>query len=54
MWVTYQRSAASGYHAEFHEVYHQKRTIPLNCLTSTSEIFVYNADFHEGQGTVEE
>jgi hypothetical protein len=49
MWATCPRSASSGYHAEFHEVY-QKGT-NLRC---SSDIFVYHADFHEGHGAVGE
>jgi hypothetical protein len=47
MWATCQRSASSGYHAEFHEGCHQKQTTSL-------DISVHPADFHEGHGTVEE
>jgi hypothetical protein len=54
MWATCLRSASSGYHAEFHERYHQKHTNPLNCMTSSSDISGYHADFHEGHGTVGE
>jgi hypothetical protein len=52
MCATCQRSASSGYHAEFHEVCYQKHTNPLNCATSCSDISGYLADLHEGQGTV--
>jgi hypothetical protein len=47
MWATCPRSASSGYHAGFHEGCYQKQT-------SSSDISVYNADFHEGNGTVGE
>jgi hypothetical protein len=47
MWATCPRSASSGYHAEFHEDFYQKRT-------SSSDISVYHADFHEGHVTVGE
>jgi hypothetical protein len=54
MWALYPLSASSGYHAEFHEVCYQKHTNPLNCRTRSSDISGYQADFHEGNGTVEE
>jgi hypothetical protein len=54
MWAICPRSASSGYQAEFHEVYHQEHTNQLNCRTSSSDISVYHADFHEGRGTVGE
>jgi hypothetical protein len=54
MWQTCPRSASSGYHAEFHEDSYQKRTNPLNCRTSSSDISGYNSDFHEGDGAVGE
>jgi hypothetical protein len=54
MWATCPLSASSGYHAEFHEGYHQKHTKPLNCRTSSSDISGYHADFHEEHGTVGE
>jgi hypothetical protein len=47
MWATSPRSASSGYQAEFHEACYQKQT-------SSSDISVYNAYFHEGHGTVGE
>jgi hypothetical protein len=47
MWATCSRSASSGYHAEFHEGCYQEQTI-------SSDISVYDADFHEVHGTVEE
>jgi hypothetical protein len=47
-------SASSGYHAEFHESCYQKHTNPLNRRTRSSDISGYQADFHEGQGTVGE
>jgi hypothetical protein len=47
MWATYPRSASSGYPSEFHVGCYQKQT-------SSSDISVYHADFHEGHGTVEE
>jgi hypothetical protein len=53
MRVTCPRSASSGYRAEFHEGCYQKRTNPLNCRTSSSDISGY-MDFHEGYGTVGE
>jgi hypothetical protein len=53
MWATCLRSASSGYHAEFHEVY-QQHTTPLKCRTSSSDISSYHADFHEGHGAVGE
>jgi hypothetical protein len=33
------------YHAEFHEGRYQKHTNPLNCMTSSSDISGYHADF---------
>jgi hypothetical protein len=33
---------------------YQKHTSPLNCRTSSSDIFGYHAGFHEGHGTVGE
>jgi hypothetical protein len=54
MWATCPRSASSCYHAEFYEVCYVKHTNPLNCRTSSSDIFGYHADFHEGHGTVGE
>jgi hypothetical protein len=42
MWATCPRSA------------YQKHTNPLNSRTSSSDIFAYHADFHEGHGTVGE
>jgi hypothetical protein len=47
MWMTCPRSASSGYHADFHEGYYEKRTDPLNCSG-------YHADFNKGHGTVGE
>jgi hypothetical protein len=44
----------SGYHAEFHNGCYQKHTNPLNCRTSSSDVSGYQADFHEGHGTVGE
>jgi hypothetical protein len=41
-------------HAEIHEGCYQKYTNPLNCKTSSSDIFGYHADLHEGYGTVGE
>jgi hypothetical protein len=40
--------------AEFHEGCYHKHTNTLNCRTSSSDIFGYHADFHEGHGTVGE
>jgi hypothetical protein len=54
IWATCPLSASSDYHAEFHEVCFQKHTNPLNCRTSSSVISAYQADFHEGHGTVGE
>jgi hypothetical protein len=45
MWATCPRSASSGYHTEFQEGFYQNQT-------SSSDSFVYQADFHEGHGTV--
>jgi hypothetical protein len=53
MWATCPRSASSGYHVEFHEVY-QKHANPLNCRTSSSDVSGYHADLHEGHGIVGE
>jgi hypothetical protein len=53
MRATCPRFASSGYHVEIHEGY-QKHTNPLKCRTSSSDISVYQADFHEGHGSVEE
>jgi hypothetical protein len=47
MWATCPLSASSGYHKDLHEVCYQKQT-------SSSDISVYHADFHEGHGTVGE
>jgi hypothetical protein len=38
MWTTCPRSAASGYHADFHEGCYQKHTNSLNRRTSSSDI----------------
>jgi hypothetical protein len=54
MWATCLRSASSGYHTEFHEGCYQKHTHPLKCRASSSDISGYNADLHEGHGTVGE
>jgi hypothetical protein len=54
VWATCPRSASSGYHAEFHERYHQKHTNLLNCRTNSSDISGYYIEFHEGQCTVGE
>jgi hypothetical protein len=54
MWATCPSSASSGYHAGFHVGCYQKRTNLLNCRTSSSNIFGYDAGFHEGHDTVEE
>jgi hypothetical protein len=54
MWATCPHSASSGYHAEFHESYHLKHTIPLNCRTSSSDTSVYHTDFHEVHSNVGE
>jgi hypothetical protein len=54
MWVTCPHLASYGYHAELHEVCYQKHTNPLNCRASSSDISDYDADFHEGHGTVGE
>jgi hypothetical protein len=54
MWVTCPHSASSGYHAEFHETCYQKHTNLLNCRTSSLAISGYQANFHEGYGTVRE
>jgi hypothetical protein len=54
MWTTCQRSASSGYHAEFHEGFYQKHTSQLNCRTNNSDISGYHADFHEGHGAIGE
>jgi hypothetical protein len=53
MWATCPRSASSAYHMEFNQGY-QQHTNPLNCETSSSDISGYQADFHEGHGTVGE
>jgi hypothetical protein len=53
MWAICQRSASSGYYAEFHEGCYRKHTNPLNCRNG-SNISGYHADFHEGHGTVGE
>jgi hypothetical protein len=47
MWATFPRSASAFYNAEFHEGSYQKQT-------SSSDISVYHANFHEGHGTVGE
>jgi hypothetical protein len=52
MWATCPLSASSGKHAKFHEGCYQQRTDPLNCRTSSSDIFGYYADFYEVHGTV--
>jgi hypothetical protein len=50
MWATCARSASSVYHAEIHEGY-QKHTNSLKCMTSSSDISGYHAEFLEGHGT---
>jgi hypothetical protein len=54
MWATCPLSASSVYHAKFHECCYQKHTNSLNCRVNSSDISGYNADFHEGHGTVGE
>jgi hypothetical protein len=41
-----------GYDAGFHEGCYEKHINPLKCRTSSSDISVYDADFHERHGTV--
>jgi hypothetical protein len=45
MWATCLRSASAGYHAGFQEGCYQKQT-------SSLDISIYQADVHEGQGSV--
>jgi hypothetical protein len=54
MWATCPRSAASDYHAEFHEGCYQKHTNLLKCKASSSDISGYQIDFNEGHGIVGE
>jgi hypothetical protein len=44
MWATYPLLVSSGYQSEFHVSCYQKQT-------SSSNISVYHAGFHEGHGT---
>jgi hypothetical protein len=50
MWATCPHSASSGYHAKFREGYYQKS----GSRTSSSDISVCHADFHEEHGTAGE
>jgi hypothetical protein len=54
MWATCPLTASSGYHAEFYEGFYQKHSNPLNCRTSSSDIYGSHAEFHEGNGAVGE
>jgi hypothetical protein len=54
MWVTFPRSASSGYHVEFHKGCYRKHTDLLTHRTSSLDISGYYADCHEGRGTVGE
>jgi hypothetical protein len=40
--------------AEFHEVFYEKHTDPLNRGTNNSDISGYHANLHEGHGNVGE